>query len=351
MRNTNTALSGIIDGMDQGHCKCPYNGTQSSFSNPISQSLTGFLEHGVGLTIYRTVDTVPKGANLTIYCIMAQIEDWKNRHEGNYPEELFLQIDGGSENANMYLLSMMELLISKRMCKVIYVTRLPTGHTHEDIDACFALIWTAFRHRPCESLQKYKKFIQDALGDTRLKVNVVDVMVVPDYKLFLRNCIDEALSHLHTTIYTQHQWRFEAVKPSKHFPYGAKTTYRAYSSDAVVEFEKLPKASCISKIGQITGLECRKVYCRWYPSCDCDDGARKGIEGYYLLRKLPGEVGMINLPPQAFPDGVTESFRKTMNEVRKIYDCVDDSDIRNDWKKWYAEYCPINDDADQYVER
>mmetsp|Transcript_23825 Transcript_23825/g.44243 ORF Transcript_23825/g.44243 Transcript_23825/m.44243 type:complete len:636 (+) Transcript_23825:356-2263(+) len=260
LRNKNTIMSGIIDGMDQGHCRCPYKGTQNSFSHPLSQSLTGFLEHGHGLTIYRTVETVTKGANLTLYCILAQLESWKNRHGGNYPEEFYLQIDGGSENANQYLLAMMELLIVKRICRVIYVTRLPTGHTHEDIDACFGLIWTAFRHRPCESLQRYKQFIEDALGDSALKANVVDVMVVPDYKTYFSGCIDENLGQLHTNMNTQHQWRFEAMKCNKFFPYGAKTTYKAYSSNEVIEFEKLPKASCISRIGQVTGLECKKSH-------------------------------------------------------------------------------------------
>ena len=45
-----------------------------------------------------------------------------------------LQIDGGSENANWLILAICELMCMKRMGKVIFLTRLPTGHTHEDID-------------------------------------------------------------------------------------------------------------------------------------------------------------------------------------------------------------------------
>jgi hypothetical protein len=245
---------------------------------------------------------------------------------------------------------MMELLIVKRMCRVIYVSRLPTGHTHEDIDACFGLIWQAFRHRPCESLQRYKRFIEDALGSSIIKAQVVDVMVVPNYMKFLENCIDEKLSRLHNTVNTQHQWRFEAVEPSKYFPYGVKSTYRAHSSDVVVEFEKMPKGVCVSLIGQTTGLECSTVHVRWYPSPDCDE-SRPGIEGFYLLRQLPGAEGMKYLEPQEFPEGVTANIQKTLTEVRKKFDFTDDNDIRTDWNNWVVESCPRNDDAVRYVER
>ena len=32
---------------------------------------------------------------------------------------------------------MLELLVSKKIAKTIVLTRLPVGHTHEDIDALF----------------------------------------------------------------------------------------------------------------------------------------------------------------------------------------------------------------------
>jgi hypothetical protein len=120
-------MSMIIDGMDQSHCKCPYLGTNQTFPVSLSQQITAIKEHGWGVRIFRTLETVGKGANLTIHCILSQIEDWKIRHQNRYPEKIFLQVDGGSENANQYLLTMLELLVSKRMAKTIYFTRLPTG--------------------------------------------------------------------------------------------------------------------------------------------------------------------------------------------------------------------------------
>ena len=49
---------------------------------------------------------------------------------------MIFQIDGGAENDNKNLLSTLELIVIRKMVIVIHSTRLPTGHTHEDIDAC-----------------------------------------------------------------------------------------------------------------------------------------------------------------------------------------------------------------------
>ena len=84
-------MSIVIDGMDQSHCRVPYLGTQGTFSAPLKQCITGVKQHGHGVTLYRTVDTITKGANFTIYCILDQIEKWKLRN-GYYPEELYIQV-------------------------------------------------------------------------------------------------------------------------------------------------------------------------------------------------------------------------------------------------------------------
>jgi hypothetical protein len=264
-QNDPRILSLIIDGMDQNHCHVPYKGTQASFSKPLKHGITGVKQHGYGLTLYRTVGTVQKGADLTIYCILSQIEGFRERHR-EYPEVVYLQLDGGSENANQYVLAMCELLVVKRIAREIYFTRLPTGHTHEDIDSCFAVIWSCFRSEPCETLALYKSRIEETFSATSLKAKMEDVYVIPDYKILLQNCIDTRLSNLHKEGQTQHQWRFEAVELSTYFPLGVKTMYRAYCSDRVVEFHAKPASKCDTRIGQAIGLEPVTVTCRWHPS-------------------------------------------------------------------------------------
>ena len=90
--------------------------------------------------MYRTFNNITKGADLSVHTFLCELADWKTRN-GCYPEEIFIQIDGGSENANKTVIALCEYLIVKRLIKTITLTRLPTGHTHEDIDATFAHIW------------------------------------------------------------------------------------------------------------------------------------------------------------------------------------------------------------------
>jgi hypothetical protein len=269
-------MSIIIDGMDQNHSRIPYQGNQTKFSKPLEQGITGIKEHGVGFTIYRTFGTVKKKtADFTIYCILSQLESWFIRHR-RYPEELFIQLDGGAENANRNVLVMLELIVTKKLVRVIHSTRLPTGHTHEDIDACFALIWASCRKKVCLTLEEYENHILNYFRDTKIPTTIKDVFMIPDYEKLIDKSGDAKLQHLHKWPYTQHCWRFEAVLPSNNFKFGCKTTYKAYSSDKVVELMNKPISQCFSAIGQYTGLEPVTVFNTWQP-------IQNGIEGISIV--------------------------------------------------------------------
>lgn len=129
--NRTTIFSCIMDGMDQSHSQCPWLGTQNSFKKPLKQHIQGILTHGFGVTLYRTFNNVMKGADLTIHTFLLALEEWRKRNNGDFPTEIFCQIDGGSENANKYVLANMEWLVAKRMVKRVFLTRLPKGHSHE----------------------------------------------------------------------------------------------------------------------------------------------------------------------------------------------------------------------------
>jgi len=106
----------------------------------------GVLEHeNDTMTFYRSFHNVSKNSNFTIYCLSRQLEKWKNQFN-RYPEEVFIQIDGGPENANQFVLAYLELLVARGLTKQIYYTRLPTRHTHEDIDAIFGVVWRWFKN-------------------------------------------------------------------------------------------------------------------------------------------------------------------------------------------------------------
>jgi len=116
-------MSTIIDGASQNHCTLPHPGQNAQFSKGLEQHIEGELTHGHGLTIYRSFPTVSADSDFTIYCLLQELRKWSEKHKGVYPDTWYIQIDGGSENANQYLLAAMEYLCIKRLCKKIILTR------------------------------------------------------------------------------------------------------------------------------------------------------------------------------------------------------------------------------------
>ena len=144
MEHPGTRMSVISDGMSQNHCSLPQMANQKDLPCTLDQHLQGVLVHGNSFHVYRTFHNIPNNGNLNIYCLLSQLENWKAVH-GKYPDVLYWQVDGGSENANQTCLGICELLIARGVVSKIVFTRLPVGHTHEDIDAKFAKLWEAFR--------------------------------------------------------------------------------------------------------------------------------------------------------------------------------------------------------------
>lgn len=103
-----------------------------------------------------------------------------------------MQIDGGSENANKTVLAVLEYLIFKGVGGVteIIVSRLPVGHTHEDIDSKFAKLWERFRNNFVLSPEGYRRAIYETFNSDVLDVDVEDIFAVPDYKALFEECID-----------------------------------------------------------------------------------------------------------------------------------------------------------------
>ena len=159
--------------------------------------------------------------------------------------------------------------------------------------------------------------------------------------------MDSKIEHLHRGIETMHQWKFECVEASIWFPLGAKTTYRAYSSDKVIVFEKKSPMECLSDVGRSTGLEPIQLHVTWQPSCTSDP-SRPGIEGFYLLKGIP-YVEADTLPCVAFPEGATAAMEACFSEIRKKFSGEADKAILEEWNDIYKKFVPDNDDAAQYV--
>lgn len=148
------------------------------------------------------------------------------------------------------------------------------------------------RLKPCETVETYKKKIEEVFKDYKNKAKVEDIYILPDYELFFEGAIDPKLADLHKTIHAQLQWKFEAVKHDVYYSMGVKSLYRAYSSDRVIEFVKTYPGACKTPIGQLTGLEAFTSYVKWYPCKENDMPGRQGVDGMYLLTKMPSTINM-----------------------------------------------------------
>jgi len=215
-------------------------------------------------------------------------------------------------------------------------------------DGVFAVIWKCLRGRECETLQNYEEMLTSALKADNGKfckqtIDFQSVMAIPDYQDLMEDCIDSKLSRLHKELNTQHQWRFEAVEPSEHFPNGCKTTNKAYSCDVVIEFEQKPTNLCTTPIGMAIGLEAYEVHNTWQPEAygpNMNEG-REGIEGCYLIKKVPDKKWKL----LELVDNSSEVIKRTMREVRKEYH---QTPVFEAWNDWYQMFAPESDNVDDY---
>ena len=107
---------------------------------------------------------------------------------------MFAQIDGGSENANCVFKGICELLVSRRLTRKAVLTRLPVGHTHEDIDAVFGKIWKFIDGQAVLTPPAYERALKFAMAQREVDICIEDVLCVPDYKSYMEPYIDKDLT-------------------------------------------------------------------------------------------------------------------------------------------------------------
>ena len=150
----------------------PYAGSQTQLTNTIDSNFVGVLVHGECLKLYRTANTVTKSASLIINCFLSELDLWTERQQGRMPDIIYLQVDGGSENANKYMLGMLELLCVKRISKSTIYSRLPSFHSHNDHNVTFGVVKLSLKSFPMMTWDSFAERIKDCFdqGSSKLKV-------------------------------------------------------------------------------------------------------------------------------------------------------------------------------------
>ena len=132
IENPDEIISGITDGCSQSHTAVPHYGSAGcgSIAKSFDIHLQGVMLHGKTFTLYRSFGNVGKGVNVAIHSWLFELEKIVNE-KGSLPDTIYMQIDGGPENANATMIGLAELLVHRGVTKRVYITRLPPGHTHE----------------------------------------------------------------------------------------------------------------------------------------------------------------------------------------------------------------------------
>jgi hypothetical protein len=147
-------FSVIIDGSDNSQYWSPYFRERTSTSQSswkVGLHVMGAVVHGRRAYAYTILDTCPLGANVTIDILhrvmVAEIEA-----NGVLPKILYIQLDNTTRQCkNKYVLGWLAYLVQIGIFDEVFVSFLPKGHTHEDIDQMFSCIAKWLRGHDCLS--------------------------------------------------------------------------------------------------------------------------------------------------------------------------------------------------------
>jgi hypothetical protein len=325
--NPTMFLSTIADGMQQNHCMLPWYGNSKQPSSHVKQHLQGVYMHGDNVTIYRTFANVGGGANLGIHTWLLSLEDYARRHE--LPRVLQ---KCGPENANVEFLAVCTLLVVMGVFDKVVLTRLPVGHTHEDIDAIFALIWKRLRDEHIYTPSEFADLVCEVLKK-KTNVNVVDIYAVPDYVALFKDCIDSGVGRFAKEEWAQLQFIFEAVDISDEYPIGVKSTYRSYTQDSYIEIVETddPELS-------VSGLNPQECLVRARPLA--------GEAPLNILKRLPSS----NICPAPFIAGSRQLLESVANRMICHY-TKNRLAVAEEWDMWVNEFAPQSDNVQDYLTR
>ena len=162
-KHPNKYMCLIIDGMDQFKLKLPqYEQNTKDNTTQLDTKLTGIKVHGVGTYFYFTSGTFKAGANLNIDCLNQTLLDLRRIYDEliekgeleKWPDKLYIQVDGGSENMNRFFLAYCDRLVAFGLFEKVKVNFLMVGHTHEDIDQIFSVVAGTLKEENCLSLDQ-----------------------------------------------------------------------------------------------------------------------------------------------------------------------------------------------------
>ena len=105
------------------------------------------IVHGVGPQVYLSLEDIAGDPNWTVETLYRTLKaEEERRGEEGLPRTMYLQLDNCfRENKNTYVIAYLCWLVERRVFDEIFLSFLPTGHTHFDPDQFASRISTAVR--------------------------------------------------------------------------------------------------------------------------------------------------------------------------------------------------------------
>lgn len=123
------------------------------------------MVHGVGPRVYLSLEDIAGDPNWTIETLYRTLKAEEERRPNGLPKTLYLQVDNCfRENKNTYVISYLCWLVERRVFDEIFLSFLPTGHTHFDPDQFASRISEAIRYSNVLTCAEYARIISRCYG-------------------------------------------------------------------------------------------------------------------------------------------------------------------------------------------
>ena len=160
-----------------------------SEARQVKYKTTGVLVHGYGYHLYVADPSLSANANFNVDCLHRTLRkmfdvllDPNDPTLTEHPSELYVQVDGGSDNKARAFFAYCEWLVKTRVFDTVYVCFLLVGHTHADYDQKFVPITFQLRQSCVKNIRDLMNVYQAAYKSANASPKCIEhVKAVPDY--------------------------------------------------------------------------------------------------------------------------------------------------------------------------
>lgn len=141
--------------------------------------MIGVLVHGWEPQVYLIPDHVKQGVNVTVETLQRTLRAYEESGR-QLPPTLYLQLDNTcKQNKSRFLMAYLGELVRSGVFVEVYVSFLPVGHTHEDIDQMFSRFAMAIRVHDTVTMEEMAQVFREAYVTTEnMRPNVTIVRSV-----------------------------------------------------------------------------------------------------------------------------------------------------------------------------